>query len=334
MPRVRIVSTGGTIASTAADGEASGKTPTLSGDDLLEAVPELDDHAEIEVDDVRQVSGFQATVADLVAVLDAVERAAADGVDGVVVTHGTDTMEETVYAIDLACGTVVDRPVVCTGAQRPADRLGTDGPANLLAAVRAAADDRVREGGGTYLAFDDELHAARWVTKAHTSALGTFESPGTGPVGEFAPDGLRFFREPRRYSTPIPDARPDSAVRVELITNALGVDGRRIERAVEDGADGIVVAGTGLGNTTAELGAAIESAIAEGLPIVLASRCHAGTTAGLYGGPGGGATLLDAGAIPGGDRQPWKARIELLLALSAGLDAGEIRTQFEESAST
>ena len=333
MPRVRILSTGGTIASTAADGETSGKTPTLSGDDLLETVPELDEYANIEVADVCRVSGFQVTVENLRGIVDAVEEAAADGVDGVVVTHGTDTMEETAYALDLAGDAVADSPVVCTGAQRPADRLGTDGPANLLTAVRAAADARVRNGGGTYLAFDDELHAAREVTKSHTSALGTFESPGAGPVGEFSPDGLRFFREPRRYSTPIPDARPDPEIRVELVTNAIGVDGRRIARAVDDGVDGFVVAGTGLGNTTAELAAAIADSIAEGLPVVLASRCHAGTTAGLYGGPGGGATLLEAGAIPGGDRQPWKARIELLLALAAGLDADEIRTQFEESVS-
>ena len=334
MPRIRILSTGGTIASTAADGETPGKTPTLSGDDLLETVPELDEYAEIEVADVCRVSGFQVTLDHLAAIVDAVEEAAADDVDGVVVTHGTDTMEETAYALDLVCEAVADRPVVCTGAQRPADRLGTDGPANLLAAVRAAADDRARDGGGAYLAFDDELHAARGVTKAHTSALGTFESPGAGPVGEFSPDGLRLFREPRRYATPIPDGHPDPEIQVELVTNALGVDGRRIERAVDDGVDGLVVAGTGLGNTTAELGASIDSAIIEGLPVVVASRCHAGTTAGLYGGPGGGATLLEAGAIPGGDRQPWKARIELLLALSAGLDVDEIRAQFEESTST
>ncbi|WP_207586282.1 asparaginase domain-containing protein [Halomontanus rarus] len=348
MPHVRIASTGGTIASTASqaeDGE-SGKTPSQSGDDLVDAVPEIGDHATIDVENVCQVSGFQMNGEALERLADAIDRAAADGVDGVVVTHGTDTMAESAYALDLACEATANLPVVFTGAQRSFDQLGTDGPTNLLAAVRTAAHDRVRDGGGVYLAFNDTVHAARWVVKGHTSALETFESPGAGPVGEFAPDGLRFFREPGSYSASMPDAtvRIDPDVRVEIVTNALGVDGRQVERALsnagesenadengtetETGADGLVVAGTGLGNTTAELGAALESAIDDGVPVVLTSRCHAGPTAGVYGGDGGGKTLLEAGAISGGDLPPWKARLKLLLALSRGDDSDAVRDLF------
>ncbi len=324
-PHVRIVSTGGTIASTSADeGDESGKTPSESGDDLVEAVPEIADHAEIDVVDVCQVSGFQMDFGNAGKIVDAVERAAAEGVDGVVVTHGTDTMAESAYYVDLAFE--VDLPVVFTGAQRPFDQLGTDGPTNLLAAVRTAAHERFRSGA--YLAFNDAVHAARWVVKGHTSKLETFESPNASPVAEFTPNGVRFLREPRSYSASIPGARVDD-VRVELVTNAMGVDGRAVERALEDGVDGVVVAGTGLGNTTGALGDVLESAIDEGVPVVLTSRCHAGTTAGLYGGPGGGQTLREAGAIPGGDLQPWKARIKLALALSAGGDLEDVRDLFE-----
>lgn len=333
MPHVRIASTGGTIASTSSGpGSEPGKTPSHSGDDLVDAVPEIGEHATIDVEDVCQVSGFQMDGAALERLVDAIDRAAADGVDGVVVTHGTDTMAESAYALDLACGATADLPVVFTGAQRSFDQLGTDGPPNLLAAVRTAAHDRVRDAGGVYLAFNDTVHAARRVVKGHTSKLETFESPGAGPVGEFAPDGLRFFREPGSYSASMPDATVNADVRVEIVTSALGVDGRQVERALSDetepGADGLVVAGTGLGNTTAELAAALESALADGVPVVLTSRCHAGPTAGVYGGDGGGKTLLEAGAISGGGLPPWKARLKLLLALSRGDNPNAVRELF------
>ena len=325
-PHVRIVSTGGTIASTASEDE-SGATPSESGDDLVETVPELDEHASIDVDDVCRVSGFQMDFENAGTIVDAIERAAAEGAAGVVVTHGTDTMAESAYYADLAVE--ADVPVVFTGAQRPFDRRGTDGPTNLLLAVRAAAHERFRAGGGSYLAFNDGVHAARWVVKGHTSKLETFESPTAGPVAELTPNGFRFLREPDRYSRPIPGARIDPDVRVDLVANAMGVDGRQVQRALEsaetgldDGVDAVVVAGTGLGNTTGELGGALEDAIDRGVPVVLASRCHAGTTAGRYGGPGGGKTLLEAGAISGGDLPPWKARLRTALALST-LEAGD-----------
>ncbi|WP_247003605.1 asparaginase [Halosolutus gelatinilyticus] len=319
MPQVRIVSTGGTIASTA-DGESEGKTPSVTGEDLVDAVPELADHATIEVDEVCRVSGFQMDFENAARIVDAAERAADDGADGVVVTHGTDTMAESAYYLALVLE--AELPVVFTGAQRSFDQLGTDGPANLLAAVRAAADDRFRDAGGSYLAFNDAVHAARGVVKSHTSKLETFRSPDRGPVAELAPDGFRFLREPGRDADPIPDwfpgARIDPGVRVELVTNAMGVDGRQVDRALDAGVDGVIVAGTGLGNATAELGAAIESVVDAGVPVVLTSRCHAGTTAGVYGGPGGAKTLLEAGAIAGGDLPPWKARLRAALALSTG----------------
>ncbi|QSX00782.1 asparaginase [Haloterrigena alkaliphila] len=336
-PHVRIVSTGGTIASTSSGDDESGSTPSVSGDDLVEAVPELADHASIDVDDVCQVSGFQMAFETAGGIVDAIERGAAEGAAGVVVTHGTDTMAESAYYADLALET--DVPVVFTGAQRPFDQLGTDGPTNLLLAVRAAAHDRFRAGGGSYLAFNDAVHAARWVVKSHTSKLETFASPTAGPIAELTPNGLRFLREPGRYSRPIPGARIDPDVRVDIVTNAMGVDGRQIRCALEsndtgsngadsdgtdsDGSvDAIVVAGTGLGNTTGELGAALEEAIDRGVPVVLTSRCHAGTTAGRYGGPGGGRTLLEAGAVSGGDLPAWKARLRTALVLST-LEGGE-----------
>ncbi len=327
-PEIRIISTGGTIASTSSEDSNTGKTPAVSGDNLVESVPEIADHASIDVDDVCQVSGFQVDFETGGRIVDAVERAAREGVAGVVVTHGTDTMAESAYYADVVLE--AECPVVFTGAQRPFDQLGTDGPTNLLLAVRAAADERFQTAGGSYLAFNDSVHAARWVVKSHTSKLETFASPGSGPIAEHTPNGLRTLREPGRYSRPIPGTRIDPEVRVDLVTNAMGVDGRQIDRALEDGVDAIVVAGTGLGNTTGALGATLEDAIDAGVPVVLTSRCHAGTTAGLYGGPGGGQTLLEAGAISGGDLPAWKARLRAALALSA-IDGANAHDRMQEA---
>ena len=327
-PHVTVVSTGGTIASTSASDDA-GKTPTESGADLLEAVPELGEYATIDLEDVCRVSGFQMDAENATKTLEAVERAGGEA-DGVVVTHGTDTMAETAYYLALAAD--LEAPVVFTGAQRPFDQLGTDGPSNLLAAVRTAADERFRTG--SYLAFNDTVHAARHVVKAHTSKLETFSSPDYGPVAEFTPGGLRLLAEPGRYAEPMAGVRLDPAVEVEIVTNALGVDGSQVRRALEADVDGIVLTGTGLGNATAALGRALESALEAGVPVVLTSRCHAGAVAGLYGGPGGAKTLLEAGAIPGGDLPPWKARLKLALALSRGDDLEAVRSVFENDRSS
>ncbi|WP_255169276.1 asparaginase [Natrononativus amylolyticus] len=326
-PRVRILTTGGTIASTGGDDASEGKTPSKAGDDLLETIPEIDEFATIEVEDVCQVSGFQLTLEHAADLLEAVDCAADDGVDGVVVTHGTDTMAESAFLAELARD--LPLPVVFTGAQRSFDQPGTDGPTNLTLAVRTAAHERFRDDGGSYLAFNDTVHAARWVVKGHTSRLETFQSPETGPIAELTTNGLRFLREPGRYAPRIEGAAVGAGVRVEIVTNAAGVDGRQVESGLEAGVDGFVLAGTGLGNATAELGGALESALDSGVPVVLTSRCHAGTTAGVYGGGGGAQTLLEAGAIGGGDLPAWKARLLLVCALSAGRGLEGVREAFD-----
>ena len=324
-PRVRILTTGGTIASTADD---DAKTPSESGSALVETVPGIDDGITLEVTDVCQVSGFQMNATHANELADAVEGAAAEGVDGVVLTHGTDTMAETAYLLASVLETEI--PVVCTGSQRSFDQLGSDGPTNLRLAVRTATDDRFRAAGGVYVAFNDTVHAARYATKTHTSRLETFQSPGFTAVAERTPSGLRILAKPNVVVPRFPGGRLDPDVRIPLVTNALGVDGWAIERGLEtDAIDGVALAGTGLGNATADLGTALEDAIEDEIPVVLTSRCHEGTTAGVYGGPGGAATLLAAGAIRGGDLPAWKARLTLWLGRSEGLGLDEVRSVFE-----
>jgi L-asparaginase len=306
---VAVIGTGGTIASTQNEAAA---TPQKGGAELVEAVPELSEYATLSVRDVAQVASFDMNLDTVADIGDAAADAVADGADGVVVTHGTDTMEESSYVLDLT--REFDVPVVFTGAQRRPDEHSPDGPANLLTAVRAATDDRLQAAGGVYVAFDMELHSPRDVTKSHTSALGTFESPGKGPVASVTREDIRMHRQPGSYSESIAATRSSADVR--MIKSAVGVGAEQVESAREHAVDGLVIEGTGLGNTTSALGNAVGEAVESGLPVVVASRCHAGATAPVYGTDGGGQTLVDSGAVQAGDLSAHKARLKLALALA------------------
>ncbi|WP_083898845.1 asparaginase [Natronococcus jeotgali] len=317
---VQVLSMGGTIASTPGDGGAS---PSESGEALIESVPELNEYAdEILVDQVTQLGSFnieQEHVAELGEKAQETENV----VDGIVVTHGTDTMEESAYHLDLALE--LDIPIVFTGAQRRPDEVSADGPANLVTSFRAAAHDEIRSG--VYVAFNEELHAARDVTKSHTRKLETFESPDKGPIAQFTRDDVRLYREPGSYSKSIDALRTDKTV--SIISSGQGMSDRQLRFAIEEGDDGIVLNGFGLGNTNETLSHAVRDAIDGGIPVVVTSRSHAGPLSAIYGN-GGGETLRSHGAISGDDLPAHKARIKLLLALEAYDDLERIQNCFGE----
>lgn len=321
-PRIRVLATGGTIASTAG---AGGATPSLTGDDLVDAVGDIEAYADIEVERVCDELSFHLGFDQVADLARAVERAAADGIDGIVVTHGTDTMEESAYYLDLVLD--VDVPVVFTGAQRPADAVSADGPANLLAAIRTAGDDRFERG--VYVAFGDRIHAARWVTKSHTSAPDAYTSPGAGPVGELTSSGISLRRSPRSESVTLPAM--EFTTTVKMLQSGLDVEDTLLRHAIVDGVDGVVLAASGIGNTSRRVGDTIDEAIERGLTIALATRCYRGEVAPKYGGSGGSYTLHDHGVIPAGGLPPWKARIKLGLALSVFDDEKDVREVFRGS---
>ncbi|RDI72595.1 asparaginase [Halopelagius longus] len=313
MPQVHVVSCGGTIASEPSE---DGAAPAKAGDELVEAVPEVSTHADLRVTDVGSRPGFDMDFGVVGRAADAAVEAVSEGADGVVVTHGTDTLADTAYALDLV--TELDVPVVVTGSQRRFDEPGSDAPSNLLTAVRAAADDRF--DGGVYVAFDGELLAARDAVKTHTNALNTFRAPGKGPVASFTRRSVRVHRDPGSAAseTSLPrDALSEAdAVDVPVVHSGTGVDGRWLTRAVEAGADGVVVEGTGLGNTTSGLGDAIRDAL-DSVPVVVSTRCHAGPTEAVYGTGGGGVTLREHGIAYAGDLSTAKTRVKLVLTLAA-----------------
>lgn len=315
---VQVLSMGGTIASTPGDGGAS---PSESGEALIESVPELNEYAdEILVDQVTQLGSFNLEQ-EHVAELGEKAREAEGVADGIVVTHGTDTMEESAYHLDLALD--LEIPIVFTGAQRRPDEVSADGPANLVTSFRAATHDGIRSG--VYVAFNEELHAARDVTKAHTRKLETFESPDKGPVAQFTRDDVRLYREPGSYAESIDALRTDETV--PIVSSGQGMSDRQLRFAIEEGVDGIVLEGFGLGNTSETLSDAVRDAIDAGIPVVVTSRSHAGPLGAIYGN-GGGETLRNHGAISGDDLPAHKARIKLLLALESGDGVAGVRECF------
>ena len=322
--RVTVLGTGGTIASTAGEGN-EGATPTERGEELVAAVPELREIADVAVEQVAQVPSYEMDAATLEAVGERTRELDADpDADAVVITHGTDTMEETAYYLDAALAPAT--PVFLTGAQRRPDERSPDGPSNLLTAFRAADAFRSRESegeggdgaggaGGAFVAFDEAVHAARAVTKTHTSKLAAFASPRSGPVATVDRRGVAVHRPPGSEADRVPTLSLDADV--YAVKSGSGVTGELVGAALERGADGLVIEATGLGNATAGIGEAVREATDEGVPVVVASRCLAGRTAPVYGGAGGGETLRAHGAVFAGDLSAQKARIKLQLALDA-----------------
>jgi len=231
-------------------------------------------------------------------------------VDGVVVTQGTDTMEETSFLADILLDS--KKPVVFTGAQLPHDHPQSDGPRNILDSVRAAAADAAAELG-SIVCFNGELHAARDVTKVHTSALETFQSYHHGALGVVDGEKVVIHRRPtlRLHLRP---AHLDK--RVALIKLAMGTDARFLEATLGAGIDGLVVEAFGRGNVPAEFGKGLAQACRDGLPVVVTSRCPAGRVKPIYGGGGGGRDLEDAGVLFAGDLKGPKARLLLTAALA------------------
>jgi L-asparaginase len=310
---VVVVSTGGTIAMRP-DPQTGKLVPAVSGEELVDML-RWPDAPPLELDDFASVPSFDMHGDLVVELADRVrEHCRREDVAGVVVTHGTDTMEESVYVVERLLDS--DAAVVFTGAQRAADEPDTDGPRNLRNAIRVALAPDAR-GRGALVAFDGELHAAREARKVDTSALRAFGSPGYGPVGHVDGEDVVFRRRPDRRP-PLP--RPAEPLpRVDLIRLHAGSDDRFLRASLESGSRAIVLEGTGRGNASERVVPGVEAAVRAGVPVVVCSRCVAGRVEPVYG-RGGGKDLADAGATFAGDLAGPKARVLLQLALAAGLD--------------
>lgn len=314
MPRVAVVFTGGTI-SMGFDPVAGGNVPSLDGAAILARTPGLSAIAEVVPIDRGLTPASHFTFADLLAIWADIRDALDDpSIDGVVVVQGTDTIEETSFAWDLLHGG--DQSVVVTGAMRAPHEEGFDGGANLRDAVTVGASPTAR-GVGVVVTLAGTIEAAADVQKTHTTSFTAFQSPNRGSLGRVGEGTvvLDRARGPRRHVV-----TDHAAAQVHLITAGVDTDGALLTAAVASGADGIVVAATGSGNTAPGLLAAAQAAMGAGTPVVLASRCPSGAVGTAYAFPGGGATWVRAGAIPAGHLCAIKARVALALGIGAGLD--------------
>src|SRR5918996_1158949 len=323
--KVVLIGTGGTIASRH-DPKLGRTVASQRGEDLLAQVPQLAEVAAIEIDDFATVSSFDMSAEFAHRLAGRInQQLARDDVAGAVVTHGTDTMEESCYLADLLLG--FDKPAVFTGAQRAHDDPNPDGPGNVLSAVRTAAAPDAR-GLGAVICFADQIHAARDVTKVSASALATFQSYDKGALGEVDGGRVVIHRRPARRRS---FALDRLETRVPLLRLYLGFDVGLVAAALERGARGLVLEAFGRGNGPAALVPAVREAVAAGVPVVVTSRCPTGRVEPIYG-KGGGKDLLDAGATFAGDLKGPKARLLLMVLLSSPETRGRIAEIFRELA--
>lgn len=309
-PKIVLMATGGTIASRY-DPKLGSTVASQRADDLLRMLPQVADFAEIEIHDVATIPSYEMNVQfafDLAKRIK--EMLGGPEVAGVVVTHGTDTMEETSYLADLLLDS--DKPAVYTGAQRAHDDPQSDGPLNLLNALRVAAAPSAR-GLGAMICFNGTIHAARDVTKVHASAVETFQSYEHGALGEVDGAEVIIHRRPVLRQSFEVDRLEE---RVELFRLTLGIDLRGLEAAIERGVAGLVIEGFGRGNGPSRLAELVRLATRKNVPVLITSRCPVGRVQPVYGGGGGGRDLADAGGIFAGDLKGPKARLLLMVLLS------------------
>jgi len=300
-----------------------GAVPSLSAEDLARAVPGLTNEYEIVTHLLRHIPSVNITYEDISALTAAIAHAIEAGAQGIVVTQGTDTLEETAFALDLL--TPAGVPIVVTGAMRHAAALSADGPANIASAVRVAADPAAA-GLGVLVVLNDEIHAAQFVQKMHTHKPSAFSSPLAGPLG-WVMEGKVHIR--LRPATPAPNltygaGRP----LVPLITCTLGMEAREIAAFTYCNPQGAVVAAMGCGHLPEVIVPELET-LAGKVPVVLASRVGTGEMCrNTYGYAGGEIDLLKRGLIPAGSLNPLKARVLLSILLSNGADHAWVTSTF------
>ena len=325
-PKVVIIATGGTIAGAAAAATDAGyKSGAVGVDILIEAVPQLKDIAEVTGEQVASIGSQDMNDEVWLKLAKTVnETLAKSDVSGVAITHGTDTMEETSYFLDLVVKS--DKPVVLTGSMRPSTAMSADGPLNIYNAVAIAADPAAR-GRGVLVTVDDDIHAAHDLVKTHTTDVGTMRSGEAGLVGATLFGKNTWYRSPTNIHTTKSEfsvAGVTALPRVDIIYAHANMSPDIIESAVEHGAKGLVIAGVGDGNMTTPAADAMKAAAAKGVVVVRSSRTNGGIIRRNI-------ELSDdnLGTVASMELNPGKARVLLQLALLKTKDPKVIQGYFD-----
>lgn len=321
--RIAAIFTGGTI-SMKVDERLAAAIPALSSEEIMSMVTNIDRVAEVEVITYGSYPGPHMTPNHIWKLASLVkETLSRDEIDGVVITHGTDSLEETAYFLDLNINS--QKPIVMVAAMRNSSELGYDGPSNLSSAIcTATSEDSC--GKGVLIVLNNEVNSARETTKSHTLSLDTFKSLEFGPLGIVDNDEVIFYRNIIKHE----HIETDHFINeVDLIKSYVGIDSKYMLYAIENGTRGFVIEAMGRGNVPPDLVPGIKEAIQNNIPVVIVSRCPMGRVLDSYGYPGGGKNLRNLGAIFGGNLNGQKARIKLMLALGKTNDLTEIKQIFE-----
>jgi L-asparaginase len=314
---IHLLFTGGTI-SMRPDPVAGGNVPVHGGEALVNLVPGLGDIAPYRIENWSKVPAGHLGLDRLWAMRERVRMLAESGeVQGIVIAHGTDIIEETAYLLDRTLE--LPAPVAITGAMRTSGDEGWDGPRNLRDAATVAASPE-SAGRGAMVVFNGAIFSGVTAVKTHATDVAAFSAPHAGPVGRVA-NGHLIFREEAPRGRAAPSPAGGLAARVALVAMVVGDDGGMLDLA-RPGHDGVVVIGFGSGNVPPGAVGAIGRWLDEGKAVVLATRCPFGEVTPLYGFEGGSARVIAMGAIPAGPRSPSQARLELTIALSAGTPYG------------
>lgn len=324
MKKIAVVFNGGTI-SMKVDPRIKAAVPSLTGQEIMAMVTGIENYAQIESYTFSNVPSPHMAPEDMMELAKYVKKLAErKDIDGIVVTHGTDSLEETAYLLDLTLK--IEKPIVVTGSMRSGSELGYDGPSNLAASICTAISDEAI-GRGVLVCLNGELNCASEVTKANSMSLNAFQSPNFGPIGIVDNNDVIFYRDALKKQL---IETENIETRVSLIKCVSGLDSRLIDFCVEQGDKGIIIEGMGRGNIPPKMVDGVKRALNKGVAVVLVSRCFQGRVLDTYGYHGGGKELRNMGVIFGDILPGQKARIKLMLALSKTNDINIIREIFEK----
>ncbi|HDA0789690.1 TPA: asparaginase [Staphylococcus aureus] len=321
MKHLLVIHTGGTISMSQ---DQSNKVVTNDTNPISMHQDVINQYAQIDELNPFNVPSPHMTIQHVKQLKDIILEAVTNKYyDGFVITHGTDTLEETAFLLDLILG--IEQPVVITGAMRSSNEIGSDGLYNYISAIRVASDEKARHKG-VMVVFNDEIHTARNVTKTHTSNTNTFQSPNHGPLGVLTKDRVQFHHMPYRQQAL---ENVNDKLNVPLVKAYMGMPGDIFSFYSREGIDGMVIDALGQGNIPPSALEGIQQLVSLNIPIVLVSRSFNGIVSPTYAYDGGGYQLAQQGFIFSNGLNGPKARLKLLVALSNNLDKAEIKSYFE-----
>jgi len=309
-PRCMLISTGGTIASKV-DPKTGLAIPTVSGEELFSQVGAKLAGIDVTIEEFSRVPSPHISIEDWIGLANRVNTLLLEeDVCGVVISHGTGTLEETAWFLELTVNSF--KPVVLVGAQRNQSEHDSDGPRNLVDGIKVCMSEQAREQG-VLVVLNQRIHAARDVSKQHTFNVETFQSGEWGSLGRITPDSV-IFRRQIRQRTYIPISS-QSLPEVDIVPMYVGASANSIRASLQSGVRGLVIQGVGSGHVNPQFYEAIKAAISQGVRVVIATRVPQGGTRACYGFEGSSARLEQAGAVLAGELSAWKARIMLMLLL-------------------